>query len=183
MRTTAIVTAGALGLVFAATAFAAPQGPRARFDPTAAVTRADTLAMASQRFNRIDTNKDGMIDAAEMAAHQDTMQERRSQRMAARAVARADEAAAETTDAATDAATAARREARAKLAKARAEARSAQAEYGFAMRDADGNGMITRDEFTAPALKRFDRADADADGVVTPEERTKMREGRRARRG
>ena len=179
MRTTAIITAGALGLVFAATAFAAPQGPRARLDPNASVTRADTLAMASQRFDRIDANKDGMIDAAEMAAHQANMQERRSQRIAARAAARTDDAAA----GANEAATAARREARAKLAQARAEARSAQAEYGFAMRDADGDGMITREEFTAPAMKRFDRADANGDGVITPEERAAMRGARRMQRG
>jgi hypothetical protein len=178
MRITAILTGGAIGLALASTALAAPEGKRGRFDSTAAVTRADTLAMASQRFDRIDTNKDGMIDAAEMAAHQDTMQERRGKRMAARAAARTDETPAETTDAATTA----RREARAKLARARAEARSAQAEYGFAMRDADGDGMITRDEFTAPALKRFDRADADADGIVTPEERAAMRQSRRASR-
>jgi hypothetical protein len=78
MRTTAIVTAGALGLVFAATAFAAPQGPRARLDPAATITRAETLAMATQRFDRIDANKDSMINAAEMATHQASMQERRS---------------------------------------------------------------------------------------------------------
>lgn len=177
MRTSAIVTAGALGLVFAATAFAAPQGPRARLDPNASVTRADTLTMASQRFDRIDANKDGMIDAAEMAAHHSQMEQRRAQRMAARAAKRTDEAAAN------EAATAARREPWEKLAKARAEARSAQGEFGFAMRDADGDGLITREEFTAPAMKRFDRADANSDGVITPEERAAMRGARRMRRG
>lgn len=179
MRITAILTAGAIGLTLAGTALAAPEGKRARLDPAASITRADTLTMANQRFDRIDTNKDGMINAAEMAAHQNTMQERRAQRMAARAAARADETATQ----ANDAATTARREARAKFAKAREEARNARAEYGFAMRDADGDGLISRDEFTAPALKRFDRADADGDGVVTPEERAAMRQSRRAERG
>lgn len=177
MRTTAILTAGALGLAIAATALAAPQGPRARLDPAASVTRADTLAMVNARFDRIDADKDGMISAAEMAAHRETMQERRAQRMAARAAARNSEGTA-----ATDAATAARREALEKFAKARAEARKARGELGFAMRDADGNGLITREEFAAPALKRFDRADANSDGVITPEERAAMREARRARR-
>ncbi len=177
MRTTAFLTAGTLGLVLAGAALAAPQGQRARLDPAASVTRADTLAMINARFDRIDANTDGMIDAAEMAAHQAKMQERRSQRMAGRAVARTDEGAANET------ATAARREAWERLAKARAEARSAQGQFGFAMRDADGNGLISREEFTAPALTRFDRTDANSDGVITPEERAAMREARRMRRG
>ena len=176
MRTTAMLTAGAFGLVLAASALAAPQGPRARFDPTASVTRADALALANTRFDRIDADKDGRITPAEMAAHHSQMEQRRAQRMAARAVKRSDEAASE-------AAVAARREAWEKLAKARAEARSAQGEFGFAMRDADGDGLVTREEFTAPAMKRFDRADANSDGVITPEERAALRGARRTRRG
>lgn len=178
MRTTAIFAAGAFALVLAGTAIAAPQGPRARFDPAASVSRADTLAKLSQRFDRIDANKDGVIDAAEMAAQREQMKERRAQRMAVRAAARNGESTA-----ANEAATAARREALEKFAKAREEARKARAELGFAMRDADGDGKITREEFAAPALKRFDRADANSDGVITPEERAALREARRAKRG
>ena len=37
--------------------------------------------------------------------------------------------------------------------------------------DANGDRAITRDEFVAGALRRFDAADANHDGKVTPEER------------
>ena len=37
--------------------------------------------------------------------------------------------------------------------------------------DADGDHAITRDEFIAGALKRFDGADANHDGKLTPQER------------
>lgn len=44
--------------------------------------------------------------------------------------------------------------------------------------DANGDHAITRDEFLAGALKRFDAADANHDGKLTPEERrTAMRQG------
>lgn len=178
MRTTAFFAAGAFGLVLAGAALAAPHGQHARFDPAASVTRADTLAMANARFGRIDANKDGMIDAAEMAAHREKMQEWRAKRMAARADAPA---------AADDAAKAERRARWAKRAEERAANGAGKAEgkrgNWFARLDSDGDGMISRDEFTAPALKRFDRADANSDGIVTPEERAAMREARRAARG
>lgn len=178
MRTTVILTAGALGLTLAASALAAPQGPRARLDPTASATRTDTLAMVSQRFDQIDTNKDGMIDAAEMAAHREKMKEWREKRMAARAAAPA---------ASDDAANPERRARWAKRAEMRAKADEAEAEgkrgNGFARLDTNGDGMISREEFAAPAMKRFDRADANGDGVITPEERAAMREARRAARG
>jgi len=39
------------------------------------------------------------------------------------------------------------------------------------MADANKDGAITKDEFTAAALKHFDMADANHDGKLTPEER------------
>ena len=182
MRLTALLATGAGALVIAGTALAAPDGPRAGLDPAASVSRADTAAMMTKRFDRIDANKDGMIDAAEMTAHRDQMRERWAERRAERRAER-EKVAASAGEATTDAAATARREALAKFAKARAEAGKARAELGFAMRDADGDGLVSRDEFAAPALKRFDRADANSDGILTPEERAAMRETRRAKRG
>ena len=53
--------------------------------------------------------------------------------------------------------------------------------------DADGNGAITKDEFTSALLARFDAVDADKDGTVTAAERKaqrdSMRERMRERRG
>lgn len=182
MRISTMLAAGAVSLALTGTAMAAPEGQRGRFDPTASVTRADTLAMVTQRFDRIDTNKDGMIDAGEMTAHREKMKAWREQRMAKRMAAQADAPAG-----ADDAATAERRARWAKRAEERAAAGEAKGEgkrgNWFARLDTDGDGMISREEFTAPALKRFDRADADGDGVITPEERAAMREARRAARG
>lgn len=39
------------------------------------------------------------------------------------------------------------------------------------MADANKDGVVTKDEFVAAALKRFDAMDADHDGTVTPAER------------
>lgn len=39
------------------------------------------------------------------------------------------------------------------------------------MADANRDGVVTRDEFTAAAMKHFDMADADHDGKLTKEER------------
>ncbi len=49
------------------------------------------------------------------------------------------------------------------------------------MADANGDGKISRDEFVAAALHRFDRADANHDGQLTKAERDAARDARRAR--
>jgi Ca2+-binding EF-hand superfamily protein len=48
--------------------------------------------------------------------------------------------------------------------------RGARGEGHFARLDTDGDGRITRDEWTAAKLDRFEAADLDGDGRVTPEE-------------
>jgi len=58
---------------------------------------------------------------------------------------------------------------------------------GFGKADADGDRSVTRAEFVAAALQRFDAADTNKDGKVTPEERRaahdKMRAEWQARKG
>ena len=49
------------------------------------------------------------------------------------------------------------------------------------MFDADGDGRITRDEFVAGSLRRFDMIDADHDGQLTKTERQAAMEAMRAR--
>jgi Ca2+-binding EF-hand superfamily protein len=49
------------------------------------------------------------------------------------------------------------------------------------MADADNDGTITRAEFKAAALTRFDRLDADKDGTVTREEAKAARDSMRQR--
>lgn len=52
-----------------------------------------------------------------------------------------------------------------------------------AMADTNGDHAISRDEFMAAAMKRFDAADANRDGKLTPEERkAAMRAGMKAMR-
>ncbi len=53
----------------------------------------------------------------------------------------------------------------------------------LAKADADGDGIVTRDEVLADAAARFAKLDANKDGKVTPEERDAAREGRMGRRG
>ena len=50
------------------------------------------------------------------------------------------------------------------------------------MADTNGDGAISKDEFTKAALAMFDRADANGDGTVTPEERKAMRQQMRGDR-
>jgi hypothetical protein len=55
---------------------------------------------------------------------------------------------------------------------------------GMMMRaDANGDGLITRDEHLAQAAERFDRMDADRDGRLTGEEMARIGRRMRAMRG
>jgi len=53
----------------------------------------------------------------------------------------------------------------------------------FAELDADGDGVVTSDEFLTPPSEHFAALDADADGVLTEEELEAGRPSRPARRG
>lgn len=186
MRISTLIAPGLIALTLTGTAIAAaPDGKRAGYDRTAPTERADVIAMANQRFDRIDTNQDGMIDAAEMAAHREQMKERMKERRAKRMAAR--DAAGDATTEEGAKATMRERKRGGNWAERKRGGRWAEGKRGergdwFARLDSDGDGMISRDEFMAPALKRFDRADADGDGIVTPEERAAAREARRAQR-
>lgn len=172
MRIATLLTTGLISLTLGGTAFAAPEGKRAGFDRNEPTTRAQMLASVNTRFDGIDTNKDGVIDAAEMEAAKAAMQQRRAKWREARA------ARAET--AGTDANKPAMRERRGK--RMGADGQRGQRGMGLARLDTNGDGTISRAEFAAPAMQRFDRADADGDGVVTPAERAAMREARKAAR-
>ena len=57
--------------------------------------------------------------------------------------------------------------------------RGARFEERFKTSDANGDGGIDKDEFTANALKRFEKMDANTDGKITREEMKAMREKRK----
>lgn len=176
MRTLPILTAGALALALAAPAMAGPDGKHGGYDRSQPMARADMMAKSEQRFVKIDTNSDGTIDAAEMSAHRQAMKAARAEKLAA--MSEEDRAKME---ARKQERRAAMKERRAEQAASTDGAGEQRTKRGWLARiDADGDGLITREEFTAPAMKRFDRFDADGDGIVTPEERAA---GRRAARG
>lgn len=136
---------------------------------SATVTRAEAQTRAAAKFDRMDANKDGKLDAADRTArmdqHFDAMDTNkdgkidRAEFMAGHARMGED------------------------------HGHMGQGGPGHHMRghgkmgghmmggrmmagmDANGDKAISRDEFIAGALKRFDTADANHDGKVTPEER------------
>lgn len=178
MRISSLLATGLVFVALTGTALSAHEGMRGGYDRAEPTSRADMLASVSQRFDMIDTNKDDMIDATEMAAYRDQMKQRRAERMAARATA----GDAETSEGAKSR----WHERRGKRMGAWAEKGAGNADGtrgGWLSRlDTDNDGMISREEFAAPALKRFDRVDADGDGIVTPQERAAAREARKAKR-
>jgi hypothetical protein len=138
------------------------------------LSKADRDAKKAERFAKMDSNGDGELTQAEMTAARDA---RKAERFA-----RAD----------TDG--------NGKLSQAEAQAkqgkrggkgmrgkRGGRGGMGM-MRAADTNGdqMISKAEFTAAALARFDKADANKDGKITKEERQaarKAHKGERNKRG
>lgn len=146
----AVLVTGLAGTAIAQHRMGGPGG----MDPfgDATVTRAEAQAKAGEMFARLDVNGDGRIDAADrtaaMAKRFDAMDANHDGMLS------------------------------------RQEFMDAHQKMmghmgGGAMRgmmmlrqmDANGDKAVTRDEFIAGALKRFDAADANHDGKLTPEER------------
>jgi hypothetical protein len=172
MRHLPILAAGALAFALAAPAMAASDGKRADYDRSEPMDRATMMAKVDARFAMIDTNGDGMIDAAEMAAHRQTMRTAGAERRAAMS---------EEDKAKRQAKMQERRSVMKERWAKRADSGEARTKGGWlAQIDANGDGLITREEFAAPAIKRFDRLDANGDGIVTPEERAAARRGTRS---
>ncbi|HSJ77340.1 MAG TPA: hypothetical protein VK913_01285 [Erythrobacter sp.] len=160
MRISTILTGGLLSVALAGTAMAGPMGARSDMNKGGPLTKAELNAKLDQRFNALDTNGNGQIEAAEMEAAKQQWQAKRAERREARS------GEARTGDAVT---------------KRSGKQRGAMGAGKRGQIDANGDGIITREEFGARALALFDRADANGDGVVTQEERTAMREARKAR--
>jgi hypothetical protein len=126
-------------------------------DGNGQIDAADRGARQKARFAEIDTNNDAMISEAEFMAHQEARMANRAERSG--------------------------------------KGRRGGGNDGAAMRggdvgrwgraDTNGDKAISKSEFTAAASARFERADADGDGTVTPDERKaarmKMRTERRAK--
>ena len=167
--------AGSLALAggLAVAAHAAPGG-KMRHDPfgDATITRAEAQAKAVAMFDRMDANHDGKLDKADRAARMGQRFDRidanhdgmisRDEFMAAHAGPMAGHGKmgdGKMGD-----------EARAHGGHWRGM-KAMMAMHRLGKMDANGDRVITRDEFVAGALARFDAADANHDGKLTPEER------------
>jgi Ca2+-binding EF-hand superfamily protein len=158
--------AGAAALAAGGVAHAQPapqDGPRA-------LTRTVVEQRAAKTFDRLDVNRDGKLDQADRQARQKA----RFDRLDTDRDGSLSYAEFGAVHAKRDGAREARNARRGEGARGH---RQAVALRGFAgrggmirMADADKDGAITRAEFQAAALQRFDRLDADKDGTVSREE-------------
>lgn len=152
-----LLTATAIGAMLAAgVAIAMQSGTPADTAPKKPITKAEMLARADARFDRMDTNKDGQLDANERKAGAD----------AARA------------------AMAARKGGEMADFMPGAGRRGGMVGEGMLQRvDTNGDGLISKAENRAAAEARFARMDANGDGTIGADERGKGRwkrgEGRR----
>lgn len=183
-----LVTLGAA--LMAAPAFAAPgdKRPSADADGNGVITRAETDAAATQRFQRMDVNGDGKLDAADREARRAEMQKKRFERLDANkdgqiSQAEWDQHAADrdakrgASDGASDKARDGKRTAK----RGHFGKRGGHRMAARMMMKADTNGdkAISLAEFRAAAMARFDRVDANKDGQITAEERDAARSAMR----
>lgn len=161
MRITNILTGGLLSVALAGTALAGPMGARADIDKNGQLTKAELTTHLDQRFKALDANANGQIETAEMQAARQERQAKKAERREARSGDAVGKRSGENGG----------------------EHRGGKHAGKRGQIDANGDGIISRAEFGARALARFDRVDANSDGVVTQEERAAMKEARKARRG
>jgi Ca2+-binding EF-hand superfamily protein len=123
---------------------------------------ADRGARQKARFDRVDANHDGQVSYAEFSAKHAQRDGARKERMARRGERRADGIGH------------------------RGGHRFAMPDFArragmIRLADADKDGTITKAEFQAARLQRFDRLDADHDGTVTGDEVKAARDNMRQR--
>ncbi len=152
--------------------------------PNAPLTRADAAARADARFDRMDADKDGKLTEQDRAVRAKA----RSDRMFAALDA---DGNGQVSRAEFDGAREKRMERREARSERGPRGKGRMGHRGFGRDrmggmggkiDADGDGVVTRAEFQAPALAMFDRTDANKDGTVTLEERQAARAAWRAKR-
>lgn len=158
--------AGAALLAAAGSALAQQPGPPAD------LTRDQAAARADQHFARLDADRDGRVTVQEAQQARQAMRAERQGRMFDRLDANRDGSLS-----------------RAEFS-ARGEMRGAGPGMGHPMgrggqhaqRMFGEDGVVTREEFRARALQRFERLDANRDGTVTMAERREVRQRMRQER-
>jgi len=164
-KLTLFLAMGAAALVAAGAAYA--QAPQAR-QP---LTRAAAEQRSDKLFARLDANHDGQIDQADRAMREKA----RFDRVDADHDGQLSYAEFSAMHAQRDGARAGRGERGGQRMALRRGGRGAM----IRLADADNDGAITKAEFHAAALTRFDRLDVDRDGIVTPDEAKTARDSRR----
>ncbi len=171
---------GAATLATAGVAFAAPGMAGRMHGPD--MTRAQVEAKAAEHFAKMDLNSDGVLNAADREARRAKM---------------FDKLDADNNGSISEAEFAARHAARTGGQHAGHEAMAGGKRGGMKghrmggrrmmghmamakMADTNNDSAISRAEFTAAALKHFDRADADNNGIVTQAERQTAHQAMRA---
>ncbi len=183
-----ILLAGALLATSGVAAAQPADGPRR--GPAADVTRDQAVARADQRFQRLDTNRDGRVTQEEARALRQARMTQRQERRAERQGRMFDRLDTNRDGQISRDEFNQRREVRAERRGQRGmrgmRGRGGQHGARGAARLFGEDGVITAEEFRSRALQRFDRLDANRDGTITVAERRdvrqRMREERRARR-
>lgn len=137
--------------------------------PMGDITRAQAQEMAEQRFDRMDTNKDGVLNAADREARK----AERFDRMDANKdgmISRDEFNAAHTSRTTDD---------RAEKGD-RMRHRTSWRGRGMHKGMAGQGGDVTKADFVAASLARFDQADANKDGILTADERKAAMQAKRA---
>lgn len=170
-RLLAIGTAAAALLAIPAAAQdAAPNARQQRM--MADTTRAQAEQMAGAMFDRLDVNGDGRLDEADRTARQQARFDRMDTNSDGQLSFEEFTARPE----------------RAQRGEQRAERANWRGRRGggmhmMRMAGAKADGPVTKADFVAAALARFDRMDANGDGTVTAEERRAARPQRANRQG
>lgn len=147
-----LLTATAIGAMLAAgVAIAMQTGTPADTAPRNPVTKAEMLARADARFDRMDTNKDGQLDAAERKAGAEAARAAMAEQAGKKA------GGGEMAD----------------FMPGAGRRGGGMGERMLGRIDTNGDGLISKTENRAAAEARFARMDANGDGTIAADERGK----------
>jgi len=176
-----LIAAGLSAMTLLSAGIAAAQPGAGQPAPKADLQRAKLVERLDARFAKFDANKDGTIATAELKAARDARIAQQFKRLDTDgngAITLAEMQVAHD-----------KRAGHARQGDDKRHAHFGKRGHGFrhagsmgALRDANGDGLISKAEFEGPALARFDKMDADHNGVVTAAERQAAREAMKAQR-
>lgn len=168
----------ALALTGAAVAHAGSHGMKSRADPMGdkTVTRAEAQAHAGEMFAKLDANKDGKLDKADREARHAA----HKAEMFARLDANKDGSISKDEFAAARSGRGEGKHHEGMGPGGKSRGEPGQRGHGkmrgmgmmmLGMADANKDGAVSKDEFTAAHAGHFDKVDTDKDGKITPAER------------